>query len=1500
MVEPADGPGALLRHFAGGIGGTGFPGSPTWSRDTGLAHYWSHDYVERIIEDPDESHVWLVTKEGGYIEFDDPELDGVYQVLAPSDEYRQLTKSPVGWELHDLAGGVQAFEERAGLPGVGLWVSSVDRNANETLAQYDPTTLRLAAVTFPDGTSEEFLYGYTDSSPPGANTSGMLWKIVERGIDGSVKATWLYSWARGQENNLDGEGLMQVDRPDGTKLQFFYNDSRHPGYLTRMELDGTGAAPNRVLGGWAYDDQGRVTDTWKGDTVPGPSGEDLPGPNAIEHYRLDFDTPSAGFTQVTLHNSDPVPEPDADTSTVVLYEVDTDPASSKPRVLSISGTDCPICGFAPNSSFEYGDLVNPMRPTAVTDGEGHRTDFTYDGNGQVLTQHEAAGEPEARLTSYTYATAPFESLVTSITQPSVPGGTNRVTTMTYDPLTGDLEERHESGFESGIDQTLECATGPNTFDCLTLFDHNAAGQPSLIDAPGFGMDDEVIFQYPADPDPRHGFFPSSRTDFVGVTEFSYDAHNRRTRVQDYNDVDTDTCYDSVNRVTRVVQRAAPGTGICSAAQASDLETKYEYNEFGDLLRTILPQGNRIEYGYDGVGRLTSIERRESNGTLIERTEYTLDRFGNRVLEVLQRGDLSITSQTRFEYPAGCKLDKVTRGFNGPSPSTTDYGYDCNGNLAQAQDPGLAKATHYGYDALDRLVTVTQPWGPTEAQCDPTNPADPECSTTRYSYDKQDHLIAVEDAEGNVTTYQYSDRDLLTRQDWLDGSSVEAVTTYRYNDHGELVSDTDARNVTVNRVVDAADRVRELDYNIPALDVTDTYGTTLPDIGRLLGITRNGQTIAYDYDVFGRVIQDGDLTYTRDENGNILTITYPGGVVATYGYDGADRQKSLSVSTAGPTDPQLVSAATYLPSGPLEVITLGNGLTERHELDARYFPDKVRLLQGANPLLDWDYSTDPVGNPTVIDDLLPSAQDRSFDYQPYQYFLDSGAGPWIETPGTACQPSQSGEPFLWSYDKIGNRLSELRNTTEPPPFPTRGRSVQGVGSDTYKYLLNSAGRNTPILDCVIPPGGPAECIGTGIRNYTFGPAGHLTQLAGGSNIVDVTNDATGQIESFRRSIGGPSLAIAEISYDGRGFLSEATSIQTPIFADGFETGDTSCWDAVTSGALPLQPGGTCPPPPTEGPSVEALYDSNGTLHHRTSTPEPGITESDYIFYLAGRPIGELAVDDAGAETWTLLTTDHLAVPVLGSTLAGAVAWQGVYQPFGGSFGDVQSVLGFPGQWSHGAWADASSGLNSVYNLHRWYEWGTGRYTRPDPLNLGLMVNGVNVSLFDVPPAVAAQVSTLRGVDFGNRDVYAYAKGAPTYWIDPLGLAACDINPAPLIGCQEAGSGCCVLSCITDLRAKLCAWKKVKGPVTVVSGVLTGGAAVLAAPPTAGVGTVCILGAAGLASGASGGYLGFDAVVPFEAFRLDFKNCMQNHCGQTCGDRPCFIDDQFRATQGEIFR
>ena len=60
---------------------------------------------------------------------------------------------------------------------------------------------------------------------------------------------------------------------------------------------------------------------------------------------------------------------------------------------------------------------------------------------------------------------------------------------------------------------------------------------------------------------------------------------------------------------------------------------------------------------------------------------------------------------------------------------------------------------YTFDALNRLTSVTQPWtgvgGGTAA--------------TSYQYDVQDHLTRVTDAEGNVTTYPYSDRDVMTSQ-----------------------------------------------------------------------------------------------------------------------------------------------------------------------------------------------------------------------------------------------------------------------------------------------------------------------------------------------------------------------------------------------------------------------------------------------------------------------------------------------------------------------------------------------------------------------------------------------------------------------------------------------------------------------------------------------------------------------------------------------------------------
>jgi YD repeat-containing protein len=53
------------------------------------------------------------------------------------------------------------------------------------------------------------------------------------------------------------------------------------------------------------------------------------------------------------------------------------------------------------------------------------------------------------------------------------------------------------------------------------------------------------------------------------------------------------------------------------------------------------------------------------------------------------------------------------------------------------------------------------------------------------------------------------------------------------------------------------------------------------------------------------------------------------VTAVTTYDFADRPASLLAQRAGKPDQPLVSSASYLPYGPLQSLTLGNGLTETH-------------------------------------------------------------------------------------------------------------------------------------------------------------------------------------------------------------------------------------------------------------------------------------------------------------------------------------------------------------------------------------------------------------------------------------------------------------------------------------------------------------------------------------------------------------------------------------------
>ncbi len=164
----------------------------------------------------------------------------------------------------------------------------------------------------------------------------------------------------------------------------------------------------------------------------------------------------------------------------------------------------------------------------------------------------------------------------------------------------------------------------------------------------------------------------------------------------------------------------------------------------------------------------------------------------------------------------------------------------------------------------------------------------------------------------------------------------------------MAQKTDPRGITTLMTYDPADRMTLMD--LPGSDLDTTYLYDAPSVlfskGRLTSISRPGSTIAYEYDRFDRVTKDGALGYSYDPNGNRTTIAYSPSVALCYIFDALDRPVALKQTTSGgaprTTGSPLVSSASYLPSGPLTSLALGNGLTETRKFDSRYFPDQIEM------------------------------------------------------------------------------------------------------------------------------------------------------------------------------------------------------------------------------------------------------------------------------------------------------------------------------------------------------------------------------------------------------------------------------------------------------------------------------------------------------------------------------------------------------------------------------
>ncbi|MBN6065332.1 PAAR domain-containing protein, partial [Aggregatibacter actinomycetemcomitans] len=209
-----------------------------------------------------------------------------------------------------------------------------------------------------------------------------------------------------------------------------------------------------------------------------------------------------------------------------------------------------------------------------------------------------------------------------------------------------------------------------------------------------------------------------------------------------------------------------------------LKWEYRYNERYQVARQQLPDGNYWSYGYNEENQLTGV--RNSKG---EQTQYRRDMFDR--ITTLVRTD---GSTYRYEYseahanPNG-SLTKVTT----PEGSTQQFGYNSERLLKEAID-GNGNKTKYGYGAYDLLESQTLPNGETltfhyDKLTRLTEVRNSQGDSYRYAYDKVGQLISETDFTGRVRHYAYDPVGRLTRRTQADGS----VETYAYDEDDKLLS-----------------------------------------------------------------------------------------------------------------------------------------------------------------------------------------------------------------------------------------------------------------------------------------------------------------------------------------------------------------------------------------------------------------------------------------------------------------------------------------------------------------------------------------------------------------------------------------------------------------------------------------------------------------------------------------------------------------------------------------
>ena len=288
---------------------------------------------------------------------------------------------------------------------------------------------------------------------------------------------------------------------------------------------------------------------------------------------------------------------------------------------------------------------------------------------------------------------------------------------------------------------------------------------------------------------------------VGMTDpdgkavaYGYDAAGNRVRLTDPDGRQTLYAVDELNRVASVT---LPGVGV----------TTYGYFRDSRLKSVAYPNGTRSASTYDAAGRVASIVNTQgTGGAVVSSYGYAYDGNGNRVGQTEVNG--GSTETTAYAYDPADRLLEV----HYPDRSVA-YSFDSVGNRLTEETTApagtLLAAKTYGYDARDRLVSITDSVDPSGAASYTWDANGNQTSETRggllteYLYDARDQLTEVRRAGSLFESYGYDYKGLRVRK-----SGAAGVVRYVYDDASVLLQ-TDAAGNTLAKYDYGPDRLLSL-------------------------------------------------------------------------------------------------------------------------------------------------------------------------------------------------------------------------------------------------------------------------------------------------------------------------------------------------------------------------------------------------------------------------------------------------------------------------------------------------------------------------------------------------------------------------------------------------------------------------------------------------------------------------------------------------------------------